>query len=279
MRLNDIPMKNEGVTLLLYGNSGTGKTFFVGSAGDRTLIISPSNGLATLKSKLFKDTFKSNPFIEEIPEEVFSELKGGAKSYDLYSDIIERYLDNHKDEIDTIVVDDATAFRRYAMNKALEMGGKMGTSKTGDKLRSNKMEIVVPAVQDYGMEMNFVEQFIRFWCDECKNMGKNFILTAHEKILYEKGDAIGDLPVVRKIMPGFTGQKFPDDITGLFDLTWHTETKGSGDKVYYQIRTQPDNVIVAKTRQGGLFPAFFEKQPTFVDVVNAVKTQTPLVRK
>jgi hypothetical protein len=278
MRLNDIPMKDEGVTLLLYGNSGTGKTFFVGSAGDRTLIISPSNGLATLKSKLFRETVKANPFIEEIPEEVYSEITS-AKSFDLYSDIIERYLDKHSADIDTIVVDDATAFRRYAMNKALEMGGKMGTSKTGDKLKSNKMEIVVPAVQDYGMEMNFVEQFIRHHADNCKQLGKNFILTAHEKILMEKGANIGDMPVVRKIMPGFTGQKFPDDITGLFDLTWHTETKGSGDKVYYQIRTQPDNVIVAKTRQGGLFPAFFEKQPSFVDVVKAVKTQTPIVRK
>lgn len=278
MRLNDIPMKDEGVTLLLYGNSGTGKTFFIGSAGDRTLIISPSNGLATLKSKLFRDTIKSNPFIEEIPEEVYSE-SASARSFDLYSDIIERYLDKHSADIDTIVVDDATAFRRYAMNKALEMGGKMGTSKTGEKLKNNKMEIVVPAVQDFGMEMNFVEQFVRHHADNCKQLGKNFILTAHEKILMEKGPNIGDMPVVRKIMPGFTGQKFPDDITGLFDLTWHTETKGSGDKVYYQIRTQPDNVIVAKTRQGGLFPAFFEKQPLFTDVVKAVKTQTPLVRK
>lgn len=272
-RLNEIPSQARATTLLLYGNSGTGKTFFIGSVGSRALIITPSNGLATLESLQFKSTYKdSNPFIEVIGEDE----AGKAKAFDKYSDVIDLYLEKHFDEIDTIVIDDATAFRKVAMNKGLEIGGKLGISKTGDKMRAAKLEIVVPAVQDFGIEMNLVEQFVRHYADHCKNIGKNFILTAHEKILMEKGDNIGDLPIVRKIMPGFTGQKFPDDITGLFDLTWHTETKGAGDKVYYQIRTQPDNIIVAKTRWGGLFPAFFEKQPSFLDVVKAVQTQTPL---
>lgn len=265
-------MSQEGVTMLLYGASGSGKTGFIGTAGDKSLIISPSNGLATLKSIWFKNTYKVNPIIETIPEETFGTQ---AKAFDKYSDLIDLYLEKHSDEIDTIIVDDATVMRRVAMNKGLELGGKINISKTGERLKSAKAEIVIPAVQDYGVEMNLVEQFVRYYADACKYKGKNFILTAHEKFLMDKGDSIGDAPIIRRIMPGFTGQKFPDDITGLFDLTWHTETKGAGDRVHYQIRTQPDNVIVAKTRFGGLFPPFFEKHPLFTDVVKAVKTQTP----
>jgi len=272
MKLNDIPMGTEPINLLLYGSSGSGKTAFCGSAGDRTLIISPSNGLATLKSKWFHDTFKSNPFIEEVPlDDVTS-----AKSYDRYCDIIDLYLEKRADEIDTIIVDDATTFRRAAMNKGLELGGKLNISKTKSKMEAIKTDVVVPAVQDFGMEMRLVEMFVRGTADLCKSKGKHFILTAHERLLMEKGLNIGDVPTIRRIMPGFTGQTFPDDITGLFDMTWHTEVKGSGDKTFYQIRTQGDSVIVAKTRYAGIFPAFLEKQPLFTDVVKLIQSNTPL---
>lgn len=267
-RLLDLPPEDFCVTLLLYGNSGTGKTFFIGSAGDRTLIISPSNGLSTLKSLLFKSSIKANPIIEEINEEPMPDM---AKAFDQYSDIIDLYLEKHSDEIDTIIVDDATALRRTAMNKGLELNQKLGLSKTKGKSK----EVIVPTVQDYGIEMNLMEQFVRHYTAECKRVNKHFILTAHERLLFEKGEALGDIPILRKISPGFTGRTFPDDITGLFDLTWHTEVKGSGDRVWYQIRTAPDNITVAKNRWGGLFPVLFEKQPLFTDIIKAVKTQVP----
>lgn len=268
-RLSDIPPSDSCVTLLLYGNSGTGKTYFIGSSGDRTLIVTPSNGVATLKSALFKSQIGANPFLEEVNE---APIPTRAEAFDKYSDIIDLYLEKHTDEIDTIVVDDATALRRVALNKGLELNNKLGLSKTINKSK----EVIVPAVQDYGIEMNLIEQFVREYTTRCKGFGKNFILTAHERLTYDKGDAMGDAPIIRKISPGFTGKTFPDDITGLFDLTWHTEVKGGGDRIFYQIRTQPDSVTVAKTRWGGLFPVLFEKSPRFTDVVNAVKSQTPI---
>lgn len=274
-RLNEVPSQDNAVTLLLYGNSGTGKTFFIGSAGDRSLVITPRHGFATLQSKKFKDTYKVNPFIEVID---FPD-KSSSETYDRYCDIIDTYLEKHLDEIDTIVVDDATSFRRAAMDKGLELGGKFNTSKTKSKMDAIKTDLVVPAVQDFGMEMKLVEKFVRGTADLCKQHGKNFIMTAHERNVFEKGPNIGDMPTLRKVSPGFTGQTFPDEITGLFDLTWHTSTQGSGDRIFYQIQTQPDSVVIAKTRWGGLFPVKFETQPKFTDVVNAVKTQTLLGRK
>lgn len=270
-RLTDIPLSNEGTTLLLYGNSGTGKTYFIGTAGDRALIISPSNGLATLKSALFKSQVSANPFIEVVDE---APIPDKATAFDKYSDIIDNYLAKHRDEIDTIIVDDATALRRVALTKGLELNLKLGLSKTANKSK----EVIIPAVQDFGIEMNLIEQFIRYYTVQCKHLGKNFIITAHERLTYEKGETLNSAEILRKISPGFTGKTFPDDITGLFDLTWHTETKGSGDRIWYQIRTQPDNVTTAKTRWGGIFPVLFEKAPKFTDVVNCIQTQTPYAR-
>lgn len=274
-KLNEVPSQDNSVTLLLYGNSGTGKTGFLGTSGDRSLIITPRHGLATLQSKWFKEYAKANPFIEvvDFPD------KPSAATYDKYCDIIDLYLEKHFDEIDTICVDDATAFRRAAMDKGLELGGKFETSKTKSKMEAIKSDIAVPAIQDFGMEMRLVEMFVRGTADLCKQKGKNFIMTAHERNVFNKPESIGGIATLRKVSPGFTGQTFPDEITGLFDLTWHTDTQGSGDRIFYRIQTQGDSVVVAKTRWGGLFPTLFEKQPKFSDVVNAVKTQTLLGRK
>lgn len=269
LRLNDKPASEESTTLLLYGNSGTGKTFFIGSAGNRTLIISPSNGLSTLQSKLFTRDIGSNPIIEVIDEEP---LPPKATAFDKYSDVIDLYLEKHLDEFDTIIVDDATALRRVALTKGLELNSKLGRSKT---LGQSK-EVIVPTVQDYGIEMNLVEQFCRHYTALCKNVKKNFVLTAHERQIYEKAEKIGELDILKKILPGFTGKTFPDDITGLFDCTWHTEIRGAGDRTYYQIRTQGDSQVVAKTRWGGLFPVLIEKQPRLDVVFNCIKTQTPI---
>lgn len=270
-RLDEI-RKAESITLLLYGNSGTGKTYLIGSAGSRSLIISPSNGLATLQSELFKTKIGTNPYIEVVDEEPIPNV---ATAFDKYSDIIDFYLDKHRDDIDTIIVDDATALRRYAMTKGLELNQKLNRSKT----KSLSKEVIVPTVQDFGIEINLVEQFCRYYTTHCKANGKNFVLTAHERVVYDKPESISDIPTVRKISPGFTGKTFPDDITGLFDLTWHTETRGAGDRIWYQLRTQPDSVIVAKTRWGGLFPVLIENAPTLETIFNCVKTQTPLPRK
>ena len=267
-RLSEVSA-DVATTLLLYGNSGTGKTWMIGTAGDRTLIISPSNGIATLKSALFKTQINANPFIEEVNEEP---IPTKALGYDLYSDIIDRYLKDHAGDIDTIIVDDATAFRRTAMNKGLELNQAANRSKT----KSQSKDVIIPTVQDYGIEMNLVEQFCRYYTAECKRLNKNFVLTAHERIVYQPPDKLGDLPVIHKIQPAFTGKTFPDDITGLFDLTWHTETKGSGDRIFYQIRTQPDSSVIAKTRWGGLFPVLIEKQIPLTLVFSSIRSQTPI---
>lgn len=261
---------HESVTALLYGASGSGKTFLAASAGSDTLIITPSNGLATLKSPLFRQLCPNvNPFVEVNDEEP---MPKNAYGFDKISDIIDSYLEKQRNEIKTIVVEDATQIRRMALNKGLELNQKLGLSKTLGKSK----EVIVPTVQDYGIEMNLVEQFMRHYTAQCKHLNINFIVTAHERFTFGKPDGIGGQAPVISIRPGFTGQTFPEDITGLFDLTWHTEIKGAGQRTFYQIRTAGDSVLSAKTRWGGLFPTIIERFHPMSEILSCIATSTPL---
>ncbi len=266
---------HEAVTALLYGPSGSGKTFLAGSVGSEALIVTPSNGFATLKSPLFRKLCPdSNPYIEINDEMPIPEK---AYGFDKVYDIIDKYLTEKKDEIRTIVVEDSTNLRRMALNKGLELNQKLGLSKTKDRLKSLvQNDVIVPTVQDYAIEMNLIESFARQMCTECKRLNINFIMTAHERFTFGKPESMGGQAPVISIRPGFTGQTFPEDITGLFDLTWHTETKGSGDRTWYQIRTSGDSVLSAKTRWGGLFPTLIEKFVPMSKIFEHIKTSTPL---
>lgn len=267
-RLNDLP-RGECVTLLLYGSAGSGKTIFCGTAGNRTLFINIGNGIESLQSKWFKSYCpNSNPIIETIIEDRVPSIAAG---FDLVCDTVDKYIKDSSKDFDTIIIDDVTALRRMAMNKGLEINQTLNRSKT----KSLSRDVIIPTVQDYGVEMNLIDQFIGEYTTSLREKGKHFIMTAHERITYKKGPNIGDIPTIHKISPGFTGQTFPDSVTGMFDLTWHMEAVGSGTNTIYRVRTQGDESLVAKTRHAGLFPTLYTN-PKFLDVVNAVKTQIPL---
>ena len=270
MKLNDMK-QDESVTGIFFGPSGTGKTALLGSGGDRNLIVCPANGVVTLLSKWYKDTMKMNPYIEIVDEEP---IPDGAKGYDMVSEKIEEYFEKHLDEFDTFCVDDCTNLRRMAMNKGLEVNQKLNRSQSLTKYVKNN-QIIIREQQDYNIEMGFIEQFMRHWTMTAKNYKKNFFITAHERLEWKKAEKIGGEDTVLKNRPGFTGKTFPSDITGLFDLTWHLETLGSGDRVFYQIRTQGSSIIEAKTRWGGIFPPLIERAPTLLVILDHIKNQKP----
>lgn len=276
-RLDQLNTNDEVVSLLLYGNTKTGKTWFIGSAGDRAVIISPSQGIATLQSPLFKALIKANPFIELVDEEPMPEK---AEGYDKVKALVELYLENP--DVDTIIVDDITNFRRMAMNKGLELNGKLlsgsGTPRTATLAKMRKLgstAVIGKEVGDWTAEMGLVESFVNSATMFCKQAKKNFIMTAHERLTFKPPEKMGGLRVLEKVAPGFTGQTFPDEVVGYFDLIWHTEVAGSGDRTFYQIRTAGSNSLIAGTRWGGLFPTIFEKQPLFSEVVECIKSQKP----
>lgn len=267
-RLSEIP-RGESITSLFYGPAGTGKTILCATSGDRSLFVNIGNGITSLQNDWFrKYSGNSNPIVETIIEDRVPDI---AKGFDLVCDVIDDYLKTKSKEFDTVIVDDVTALRRMAMNKGLEINQKLNRSKT----KSLSEDVIIPGVQDYGVEMNLIEQFVGEYTEIMRKEGKNFIMTAHDRITYKKGPNIGDIPTIHKISPGFTGQTFPDAVTGMFDLVWRLEAVGSGINTLYRARTQGDEVLTAKSRFPGIFPTLYSN-PNFQNIVKAIKTQTPI---
>jgi hypothetical protein len=249
IRANDVP-DEESVLLLLYGASGCGKTRFCISGGDRTLIINTGNGLATLGSPDVKKL--GNPLIVNVFEEY--DPKTGifktAKAFDMVCDILDKYITDPN--IDTICIDDATFLNKLANNKALEINN--AESKSKSLLASSKHGLIMMAVQDWGTQMNIIDWFLATYTPQFKKAGKHFILTAHERLTFKKGEKIGDAPELIKVTPGFVGQTFPDNVPAYFDWVWHAESVSGGESIRYRFRTVGDETLIAKTRQGGVFP-------------------------
>jgi hypothetical protein len=266
-RLDELP-KGESVTLLVYGPAGSGKTNLVGTAGSRTLIINTGLGLVTLQSPGFRKRYPNvNPIIETIIDEINPKNPAG---YDKVCDLLDSYLNPSHPEfnnIDTIALDDATTLRRFALDKGIKDNSDSKLSETYAKRQAGK---AVTTVQDYGAEMSLVDQFLIYYISLCKQYNKHFILTAHERIQYNKASAIGAPPTVNSIRPGFTGQTFPDAVTGHFDLVWYLETLGAGERIAYKARTAGDSALVAKTRWDGLFPVLIPN-PNFLEVVKKIR--------
>lgn len=272
--LNEMP-PHKSVTMLYYGGSGVGKTFFVASAGPRTLIINIGDGLVTIQSELIRKKYylEGFPIVASITEErdKVTGLFKTADAFDKVKNAIDWAMDHFPDRFDTIVVDDATQLRAFAMNKGLELNEEFQRSKTLEK--GKKLGGYILAVQDYGAEMDLIENFVADTIHFCKKEGKHFILTAHERHIFkpmkdQTGKKIGE--ELDKIRPGFTGKTFPDDVTNYFDLVWHAEAAHTGQGTVYRAHTEDSKGIKAKSRYPGLFKGV-EPFPDFQKILTTIK--------
>ena len=110
--------RGDSETLLLYGGAGTGKTFFTGTAGPRTLFINIGNGISTIQSPFFRSKYPSAGQMLVVTLVEDFDKNGAvrsAKLWDSVTEVIENALVEIPDKFDTIVIDDATALRRAAM--------------------------------------------------------------------------------------------------------------------------------------------------------------------
>lgn len=276
----------SGIALLSYGASGSGKTWFAGTAGSRTLYLDIGRSTRTLKSKQFKTLFpETDPLIVEIPEDFdpTSPIPEKAVAFDTLNDVLEYQLRNHADDFDTVVVDDASYLRKAAMYKGLEANQKLGKSKSQEASKAN--DILVIGVQDYGTEMSLIEQLCAQYTEViCREYKKNFILLAHQRQVFSKPKdqsgrvIIGEQPTLEKIMPGFTGQTFPDVIPMYFDWVFYHDSVPAERGTVYRVRTQGTDVITAKCRDGGVFKNI-ELNPNFTEFLSRISasnsTNTP----
>jgi hypothetical protein len=274
-RLAELP-PGESIIGAVYGSAGNGKTWFLGTGGDRHLIIDTGDtGMETLKSKLFKEKVKANPIIVSVNEKLG--LRGNvdtATAYDAVCDIIDWAVANKRSEFDIISVNDITRMNAFAMNKGLEVGLKLG--KSFSKKRAEEYDAVDYAVQDYKMEMDLMNKFIAGTKSICVREGLHFFIAAHQRLTYRQArdknnnPILGEAPVVVDTRLGFRGKTFPDEISGYFDLIWHLEAVGSGDNIVYRARTSGGEDITARTNFGGLFPTII-KNPNLLETIQLIQ--------
>lgn len=275
----------ESVTSLIFGPSKSGKTDFSGSAGERSIYLDVGRGAETFHSQSYiqrRGPYKG--FYFPIGE------KGGgtnyivptkAQAYDQVCDIIDESIKKIPEKFDTFILDELTAFSRFALNKGIEING--GTGKSQAKATSDKWDMIVPGVQDYGAEMSLVKQFLAGTIDICKANNKHLIVLAHERYLYDvivdtKSGKKTETDTIKKILPSFTGRKDVDAIPNLFDCVLHTEVVRSGENLIYRIRTMGDETLVAGTRYGGVFKPV-ETGLTFPDMIRRIKEGAGVVTK
>src|SRR3954471_16295321 len=135
--------------LMIYGPSKTGKTYFAGTAGARTLVLNNGDGVETLMAPMFALRYPDakNMIITDIRE---TNAQSSAEAFDKTTDAIDYALKMFPDKFDTVVLDEATAFRKYAMNKATELNTE---SRTRGAARAKRTEeFVKPDIGDYGTE-------------------------------------------------------------------------------------------------------------------------------
>lgn len=264
VRASELP-KAESITLLAYGGSGAGKTFFCGTAGSRTLIVDCGAGHTTLQSPRFKKLHPDcDPIIVDIAKYVKpSGLSNMTEGFDLICDVIEQALDHQGENFDTLAIDDMTAVRRYAMAKAVTLNKEMG-GKSQTAVHAEKHGVILPTVADFGSEMAIIEQFLSHYITLAKSYKKHLIVTAHERLTYSKPSKIGDPPSLTNTRPGFTGQTFPDDVTGLFDEVWKFEVIGTGSGEMYRANFVGGEQLTAKSRNAGIFDSLVDRSNTSV---------------
>lgn len=266
----------QGISALLFGAAGTAKTDIAGSAGERSLYIDVGLSSETFHGVSYKE--RRGPFkgIYTKPTEKGSKknyiVPDKAAAYDMVCDAIDEALEKFPEKFDTVILDELTGFSRFAMNKAIEIN--QGMNKSQAQVSSQKWDMVIPGVQDYGAEMSLVKQFLAGTIDLLKSHNKHFLVLAHERYLYEtitdKSGKKVETSTISKILPSFTGKKDTDAIPNLFDLVWHTEVVRSGDNQVFRVRTMGDDTLIAKTRYGGIFNTL-ETNVSWPEVVRRIR--------
>jgi phage nucleotide-binding protein len=213
-------LENSGVSAILYGESGIGKTHFCGTLPGTTLIIAAeANGIKTLARSENVD----NSDVINLPAAAGS-IAETAKKYDkFFEDLLLKDL-----EFNNIVLDSATELANQLMITKTDL------SKNGG----------APAQHTYLEVQWAMRRYLRILRDLAVMKNKNVIVTALESelMLSQNADAANS-----KTHPALTGKKLSPEAEGLFDIVGHMEKTANG--VRY-IRLEGNETFVAKDRFG-----------------------------
>jgi hypothetical protein len=277
--IEEIPIKIEGgVSYLGYGPGGSGKSYFLGSIGADGVIACLHRKDMTFRSPNFRKKYPNPPKIVYIEEKDYDEKTGifkSAKAFDALCDFTDWFIDK-QDEFKTLGIDDGTAFSQFARNKGMESKSQVTNENAVNSLEQSKHFGYLRAdIGDYNEEMKIIIWYLSNNIPRIKRAGKNFVMVAHERHIYEKASRIGGTDTLIKILPGFTGKTFPDAVQLHFDFVWNHEVV-NGNK--FRAKTVGNEKIIAKTSWetsiSAKDPSVFTEvvdNPNFQDILKKIR--------
>jgi phage nucleotide-binding protein len=213
-------LANSGVSAIIYGESGIGKTHFCGTLPGKTLIIAAeANGIKTLARSANVDNIE----VENLPAPGNSMAETSKKYDKFFDDLLLKDL-----PFDNIVLDSATELANQLMITKTDL------SKNGG----------APAQHTYLEVQWAMRRYLRILRDLAVMRNKNVIVTALESelILAQSAESANS-----KTHPALTGKKLSPEAEGLFDIVGHVEKLANGTRY---IRLEGSDTFVAKDRFG-----------------------------
>lgn len=221
MKLTDA-LQKSGVSAIIYGESGIGKTHFAGTLPGKTLIIAvEANGIKTLEK--FDDEQKAAIDIEFLPQPADNIDKTSAQYNKFFDELMIKNL-----PYDNIVLDSATELASILLIQRTD------SSKNGG----------APTMKNYNEVMCSMRRYLRILRDLAIVKGKNIIVIALEAelVLSQTNDSMNS-----KTHPALSGKKLSPEAEGLFDIVAHLEKRSDGQRVF---RLEGNDNFVAKDRFG-----------------------------
>lgn len=219
MKLNEA-LKTAGVSAIVYGESGIGKTHFAGTLPGKTLILAAeANGIKTLA----RSEHAADIEVVYLPEP-------GAT--------IEETNDRYNRYFDALMVRDL-AYDNVVLDSATELANILLIQKTDPSKNGG-----IPTMKNYGETQFAMRRYLRILRDLAQVKGKNVIVIALEAelVLSQNADA-----QTSKTHPALSGKKLAPDAEGLFDIVAHLEKRSDGTRVF---RLEGNDQFVAKDRFG-----------------------------
>lgn len=209
----------QGKSVLVYAESGVGKSTLLGTMGSPTLILNVEGGLYVLKDCTNVDHI-----------EILESLENLAEVFDFLSD------PGNISGYQNIALDSATELEKF-------MQIRLAKKSTNDGM---------PSMHDYGVISFKMRDYMRRLRD-LRDAGKNVVVTCLEMPIELHLD---DGEIKTRLYP-MMGRKLAPEICGLFDIVARLEiSQKPGNEGLRFMRLDGDDRLIAKNRYGnGKFAA------------------------
>ena len=221
MKLSEA-IKKSGVSAIVYGESGIGKTHFAGTLPGKTLVIAAeANGIKTLA----RSENLENIEVLYLPQAGKTEDETAAKFNAFFNDLM---TGDAVAKVDNIVLDSATELANLLLLLKADPNRNGGT----------------PTMKNYSDVQFSMRRYLRILRDLAEVRGKNVIVIALEAelVLSQTADA-----ATTKTHPALSGKKLSPEAEGLYDIVAHMEKRTDGTRV---LRLEGTDSFVAKDRFG-----------------------------